>query len=93
MNVWDESIGSRVVQEVGSCILKYLQTHETVIAEPDSCGRQNRNIKIAAMWMHIVQCPAFNIREVRHKFSKPGHSFLPSDSDFRAIEKKNEIPP
>jgi hypothetical protein len=38
--------------------------------------------------MHIVQCPTFNIREVRHKFSEPGYLFLPSDTDFGDIERK-----
>jgi hypothetical protein len=66
---------------------------ETVIAWSDSCGGQNRNIKTAAMWMHIVQCSTFNIREVRHKFSESGHSFLPNDSDFGDIERNMKYHP
>lgn len=41
-------------QEVGSCLLKYLGTHisddvEELILWSDSCGGQNRNIKIVLM--------------------------------------------
>jgi hypothetical protein len=34
-----------------------------------------------------------SIREVCHKFSQPGHSFLPNDSDFGDIEKKMKYQP
>lgn len=96
MHVWDESIASRGSQEIGSCILKYINTHnhkDILIAWSDSCGGQNRNINMAVLWMYLVQCPSLNIKEVVHKFAEPGHSYLQNDSDFGDIEKKLKYHP
>lgn len=96
MHVWDESTASRGSQEIGSCILKYINTHEhknVLIAWSDSCGGQNRNINIAALWMYVVQCTTLNIKEIVHKFAEPGHSYLQNDSDFGDIEKKLKYHP
>ncbi|XP_072384295.1 uncharacterized protein [Diabrotica undecimpunctata] len=96
MHVWDESTASRGSQEIGSCILKFINTHDhkdILIAWSDSCGGQNRNINIAALWMYIVQSPTLNIKEVVHKFAEPGHSYLQNDSDFGDIEKKLKYHP
>ena len=91
MHVWDETVASRGAQEVGSCIIKYLKTHDTkeqLIAWSDSCGGQNRNFKLAFMWMYMIECPEINITEVTHKFAEPGHSYLQNDSEFGDIERK-----
>ncbi|KAJ8889319.1 hypothetical protein PR048_008818, partial [Dryococelus australis] len=96
MHVWDESVASRRAQEIGSCVMKYLNTHEhkeNIIAWSDSCRERNRNIKMAAMWMHIVQSSRMNVKEVCHKFAEPGHSYLPNNSDFGDIDRKFQYHP
>jgi hypothetical protein len=90
MYVWDESTASRGADEVGSCLLHYCQQKAAegvhkVAAYSDSCGGQNRNHKIALMWLHIVQTTP--ITQVDHKFMVSGHSYLPNDRDFGVIER------
>lgn len=90
MYVWDETIASRGSQEVASCIAKHITdgakpTQKHVIAYSDACSGQNRNIKLALMWMKIVlSSDSFEI--IDHKFMVSGHSFLPNDRDFGVIE-------
>ena len=90
MNVWPETTASRGADEIGSCLLNYCNqisaqgiTHLT--AYSDSCGGQNRNIKMVAMWLYITQSTAIDV--VDHKFMVSGHSFLPNDTDFGLIER------
>ena len=54
-----------------------------VTAYSDSCGGQNRNIKMALFWSHIVS--TLPITEINYKFMVTGHSFLPNDQDNEVI--------
>ena len=90
MNVWSEIVASRGADEIASCLAEYCRaisakgvTH--LIAYSDSCGGQNRNVKMVAMWMYITQTTAIEV--VDHKFMVSGHSFLPNDTDFGLIER------
>jgi hypothetical protein len=52
MNVWSENIASRGAQEIGSCLLKHIDNFippqvKHLILYSDSCGGQNRNIKMS----------------------------------------------
>ena len=89
MFMWHEATAKRGAQEVGSCILKYVlrlpSTVEHLIAYTDTCGGQNRNEKIAKMFMYIVQNT--HIQQIDHKFFESGHSFNECDADFAVIEK------
>lgn len=97
MYVWDETIASRGAQEVVSCILKHiknLRSEKHIIAYSDMCTGQNRNIKVALMWLKIVQALDNNVEIIDHKFLISGHSFLPNDRDFGVVEmalKKNNL--
>lgn len=53
-----------------------------------SCTGQNRNIKVAATFMNLVQDPQTKIEIIDHKFLVSGHSFLPNDRDFGVIESR-----
>jgi len=91
MNVWHEGVASRGAQDIASCLLSYCSRKaaegiEKVTAYSDACGGQNRNSKVVAMWMYIVQTTP--IKEINHKFMVSGHSYLPNDSDFGVIERK-----
>ena len=58
-----------------------------VITFSDSCGGQNRNRFVVAFMMHICAIKGF---EWGHYYMESGHSFLPNDSDFGAIERKKK---
>ena len=90
MFMWHEGIASRGAQEVSSCTKHFVQNHmppevRHLTAWSDSCGGQNRNIKVCCMWMHLLSVT--NLETVSHKFLESGHSYLPCDSDFGDVEK------
>lgn len=58
---------------------------EHLTAWCDSCGGQNRNIKICAMWLHLLAVT--RLQTINNKFLESGHSYLLCDSDFGDIEK------
>ncbi|XP_063232506.1 uncharacterized protein LOC134536634 [Bacillus rossius redtenbacheri] len=91
MHLWHEGVAGQGPDEIGSCLLKYLSTFpsmERLVLWSDSCGGQNRNIKLVVLLMCLVSDPSCSIKEVTQKFAIPGHSYLPNDSDFGHIEKK-----
>lgn len=89
-NVWVEGEAGRGSQEVGSCLIKHI-THrlkdgvETLLLWSDSCGGQNRNIKLTLMLKAVLHDHP-TLKEIRHRFLESGHSFLPNDTDFGRIE-------
>ncbi|CAG9825752.1 unnamed protein product [Phaedon cochleariae] len=95
--LWKEGVAGRGAQEVGSCIKKFIDVHlkkgvEELILWSDSCGGQNRNIKIVIMLKTVLmQHPTLNV--VYFKYLESGHSFLPNDTDFGQIERalKNQV--
>ena len=97
MYVWSEETASRGPQEIASCIMTHLQkklpssvTH--VILYSDSCGGQNRNIKMTLMLSYMLQnSPVFQV--IEQKFFIPGHSFNSCDSDFAIIERAKKYHP
>ena len=91
MYMWPESLASRGSQEVASCLFKHFCTTRSqashLIVFSDACGGQNRNINMACFWLYVVSNPDFCYTLVDHKFMLSGHSYLPNDRDFGAIEK------
>ena len=90
MFMWHEGLASRGAQEVSSCLRYFVQRQmqtgvRHLTAWSDSCGGQNRNIKVCCMWMHLLSIS--DLETVNHKFLESGHSYLPCDSDFGDIEK------
>lgn len=66
MYVWNESIASRGLQEIGSCILHYIKNFVNVpnlIMYSDQCGGQNRNIKMAVLCQYIVSNNDFAVKK------------------------------
>ena len=97
MYIWHEGQGSRGAQEISSCLQKHIHNNpsktKTLVAWSDSCGGQNRNIKVTVTNMKIVQSNNNSYEEIIHKFLESGHSFLPNDSDFSDIEKRKKLHP
>lgn len=97
MYVWNESIASRGAQEVGSCLKKHIQNCippevNHLILYSDSCGGQNRNIKMSLLLMHVLQTSQ-TLDIIDQKFFIPGHSFNECDQDFGVIEKAKKYNP
>ncbi|XP_039283499.1 uncharacterized protein LOC111052342 isoform X2 [Nilaparvata lugens] len=89
MFMWDETVGKRGSDEIGSCIIKYLSVAnihaKKLVIFTDNCGGQNKNWNIMSLWSHLVRSKRFE--SIEHYFLITGHTFLPSDRDFAIIEK------
>lgn len=91
MYAWDETVASRGSQEIASCLLEHFrnkvpQDKDHVVMFSDSCGGQNRNIKLALRCMQFLQNENTHLKTIDQKFMTSGHSFLPNDADFGVIE-------
>ncbi|XP_050298051.1 uncharacterized protein LOC126737272 isoform X1 [Anthonomus grandis grandis] len=89
--IWTEAIAGRGAQEVGSCLKKIIDNYlvqgkEELILWSDSCGGQNRNIKIVWLLKAILETHPC-LKTIYFKYLIPGHSFLPNDTDFGKIER------
>lgn len=96
MCMWHEGIASRGAQEVSSCIKCFVENKlpvgtTSISAWSDSCGGQNRNIKVCSMWLHLLAVT--DIEYIDHNFLESGHSYLPNDSDFGDIERAAKYHP
>ena len=89
-NVWLENEASKGTQEVGSCLKKYIEEN---IADPvkkliiwaDSCGGQNRSIRLVLMLKHVLQNHS-SLKTISIRYLETGHTFLPNDSEFGDFE-------
>lgn len=90
-NIWIEGDAGRGAQEVGSCLRKYIlgdnisDKVEELILWSDSCGGQNRNIKMVLLLKSVLE-DSQTLKSIRLRFLVSGHSFLPNDSDFGDVE-------
>lgn len=99
MHVWHEGLASRGAQEISSCLTAFLKavtssecTKTELVMWSDSCGGQNRNIKMSLSLLKLV-CSDVPFTTITQKFLESGHSFLPNDSDFGDIEKRLKYHP
>ncbi|XP_033212760.1 uncharacterized protein LOC117170240 [Belonocnema kinseyi] len=92
MYVWTVNVASRGGQEIGSCLLNHLRTRlqpgvKKIILYSDSCGGQNRNIKVAMMLKHFLASSKVDF--IAQRFFLSGHSYNSCDRCFSFIEKKS----
>ncbi|GFR84547.1 hypothetical protein ElyMa_004153200 [Elysia marginata] len=88
--MWHEGQASRGPNEIGSCLLRYIRENdipENIIAFTDSCGGQNRNLKICLFWLYVVDDNSNRVSVCDQKFFVPGHSYMSCDRDFGIIEQ------
>lgn len=88
--VWVEGEAGRGAQEVGSCLFYYIKNLldpkiKNLTLWSDSCGGQNRNIKMVLM-LKAILADNPNIESITLKYLQSGHTFLPNDTDFSKIE-------
>ncbi|KAF2886099.1 hypothetical protein ILUMI_20074 [Ignelater luminosus] len=74
---------------------KYVVNHisdkiQELILWSDSCGGQNRNIKIVLLLKSILEEKP-TLGKIRLRLLVSGHSFLPNDSDFGNVESALKI--
>lgn len=94
MYIWSENIASRGAQEIGSALIYHLKHHlpsttDHIILHSDSCGGQNRNIKITLMLKKFL-CDEGSIARIEQKYFIPGHSYNSCDRSFGLIEKQKK---
>lgn len=88
MFLWHEGQASRGCEEIGSCLLQYINTlprtvtHLTLFS--DNCGGQNKSHFTVKFWLYVVN--KTHIKTVDHKFLLPGHSYNHCDRNFGMIE-------
>ncbi|XP_030762052.1 uncharacterized protein LOC115886868 [Sitophilus oryzae] len=96
--VWDESQANRGVCEIGTCLLKYVQSLETyadqnenkvidIIFFSDNCCGQQKNRFMLATYFYIVQNYAY-VNSITHKFLIKGHTQNEGDSVHSVIERQ-----
>ena len=88
--VWIENEGGRGAQDIGSDLLKHIHdclpaAVEHLILWSDSCGGQNRNIKICLLLQYALQMHQ-TLKTITLRYRVSGHSFLPNDSEFGEVE-------
>lgn len=88
--VWDESNGQRGVNELGSCVLHYLNkkigTYKDVIFFSDNCSGQQKNQFMVAAYFYALR--KLNLNSITHKFLIKGHTQNEGDSVHSLIERK-----
>lgn len=95
MYMWSEDVASRGANEVGSCLIKHVNTYAPINAEKlilysDTCGGQNRNIKITLLLKKLLASLA-NLKEITQKFFISGHSYNSCDRCFGIIDKQKKM--
>lgn len=93
MYMWHESIASRGVQEIGSCLYRHFSNYvpfdtKQIILYSDSCGGQNRTIKLSLMLKKFIadkKLPA--LETIEQRFFVSGHSYNSCDRCFGLTKK------
>jgi len=94
--VWNETIAKRGANEIGSCLLNFLQNYfngttespSNVIFYSDNCAGQNKNKFITSLYIYAVL--TMNIQSIRHKFLIVGHTQNEGDCMHYVIEKQKK---
>lgn len=90
--VWDESNAHRGVNEIGTCVMKYLKDrndcakNQDVIFYSDNCAGQQKNKFMLSLYIFLIVNLNFNT--ITHKFLISGHSQNEGDSAHSLIERK-----
>ena len=84
--MWDQTIAGRGSQEIGSCLLRYIDSLPSSVKDvrlwSDSCGGQNRNMQVSAMLMSAAASRGIKITQ---RFLIPGHTHMETDTIHAAI--------
>uniref|UniRef100_A0A6P7FZ14 Uncharacterized protein LOC114334216 n=1 Tax=Diabrotica virgifera virgifera TaxID=50390 RepID=A0A6P7FZ14_DIAVI len=93
--VWDESQAHRGVNEIATCVFKYLQKNSDgdkpvdVVFYSYNCDGQQKNKFMMAMHLYAFQKYP-NIKTITHKYLIKGHTQNESDSVHSQIERQTK---
>lgn len=92
--MWHEALAKRGGDDVGSCLYYYILNHlpktvKHLTLYSDTCGGQNKNSYVAAMFMKTLQ-DSETLETIDHKFFVAGHTRMECDADHSVIEKKKK---
>lgn len=91
--VWDESNANRGVNEIATCVYKYLEkisaTAENldVVFYSDNCAGQQKNKFMISMYTYAVKTLP-NLKSITHKYLVKGHTQNEGDSAHSQIERE-----
>lgn len=88
--MWHECTSKRGGNEIASCLYDFIKnlppTVSKIVLYSDTCGGQNKNSYVSAMFITIMkECP--HIQIIDHKFLVPGHTHMECDYDHSIIER------
>lgn len=90
--MWSEADGGRGANQIASCLYNFLMTLPSHVKEvtfySDTCGGQNKNSHVAAMFLCISKMKPGLL--INHKFLVPGHTHMECDSVHAQIERKKK---
>lgn len=91
--MWHEAEGGRGANQIATCLFLQLieltPNIQNVVLYSDTCGGQNRNSHVAAMFFYALQQNT-NLKLIDHKFMISGHSHMECDVDHSLIEKQKK---
>jgi len=101
--MWHEAVAGIGANEIASCLFKHLINNTPnnvteVTFYSDTCGGQNKNSHVLAMFLKIIHMLP-NVNIINHKLLVPGHTHMECDVvDHSLIEKQKKnsssyIPP
>ncbi|KAL4716554.1 hypothetical protein ACJJTC_010218 [Scirpophaga incertulas] len=90
--MWDETIAKRGANEVGSCLLDFIEQNTQNGVEEfrfwsDNCAGQNRNRFVFFIYTYCAK--KFNV-SIKHRFLEKGHTQNEGDSVHALIEREAE---
>jgi len=90
--MWHEARGGRGANQIASCLFQFLQSLPSHVKEvslySDTCGGQNKNSHVAAMFLCMSQIRPDLV--INQKFLVPGHTHMECDSIHAQIERKKK---
>lgn len=94
MYMWSENVASRGANEIGSCLIRHMnkflpENAEEIILYSDSCGGQNRNIKMTVLLKKMLTSLE-NVSTITQKYFISGHSYNSCDRCFGIIDKQRK---
>lgn len=87
--LWPQNVGKRGANEVGSCLLEFIEKKALRGAQDirlwsDNCNGQNRNRVVYSLYMYASK--KYNI-DITHRFLESGHTQQEADSVHALIER------
>ncbi|GFO32855.1 hypothetical protein PoB_005936000 [Plakobranchus ocellatus] len=89
--LWHEAISGRRGKDIASAFHAYigsLRDTEKLTMWLDNCLGKNKNWSLFTMMLFIINCPRYEVKEIKLKYFEPGHTFMASDATHGRIEKQ-----